>query len=82
VSDSIYVVESGSVRLAVALAAGGEEDVRVVGAGHWFGEIGPMLGLPRSASAYTLEPSVLTAYGLQEFRRWRASAPDRPAAPV
>jgi putative ABC transport system ATP-binding protein len=71
-SDDIYVVESGRVQLERPLADGGVEVLRVVEPGQWFGEIGPMLGLPRSASARALEPSRLTAYGLQDFRRWRA----------
>jgi ABC-type antimicrobial peptide transport system, ATPase component len=69
----IYVVEEGEIELFRPLADGGEEVLSRRGPGTWFGEMGPMLGLPRSASARAVAPSRLTGYGLQEFRRWRAA---------
>ena len=72
-SDLIYVVELGEIELFRSLADGGEEILSRRGPGGWFGEMGPMLGLPRSASARATAPSRVTGYGLQEFRRWRAS---------
>ena len=79
-SDLIYVVERGEIELFRALADGGEEILSRRGPGGWFGEMGPMLGLPRSASARATAPSRVTGYGLQEFRRWRAS-PARDGEP-
>jgi putative ABC transport system ATP-binding protein len=72
-SRLIYVVEEGEIELFRPLADGGEEMLSRRGPGTWLGEMGPMLGLPRSASARAVEPSRLTGYGLQEFRRWRAA---------
>jgi putative ABC transport system ATP-binding protein len=69
----IYVVEEGEIELFRPLADGGEEHLSVRGRGTWFGEMGPMLGLPRSASARAAVPSRLTGYGLQAFRRWQAA---------
>jgi putative ABC transport system ATP-binding protein len=69
----IYVVEEGEIELFRPLADGGEEVLSGCGPGTWFGEMGPMLGLPRSASARAIAPSRVTGYGLQEFRRWRAA---------
>ena len=68
----IYVVEEGEIELFRPLADGGEEMLSQRGPGTWLGEMGPMLGLPRSASARAIAPSRLMGYGLQEFRRWRA----------
>jgi putative ABC transport system ATP-binding protein len=72
-SQLIYVVEEGEIELLRPLADGGEEVLSRRGPGTWLGEMGPMLGLPRSATARAVEPSRLTGYGLQEFRRLRAA---------
>ena len=69
----IYVVEEGEIELFRPLADGGEEMLSQRGPGTWLGEMGPMLGLPRSASARAIAPSRLKGYGLQEFRRWRST---------
>jgi putative ABC transport system ATP-binding protein len=66
----VYVVESGLMELAKPLAAGGEEEVvGEVTPGMYFGELAPMFGLPRSATARAVFPTVLTAYGLRTFRQ-------------
>jgi putative ABC transport system ATP-binding protein len=76
-SDLIYVVESGAVEVYRELADGSEEVRNVFGPAEYFGELGPLVGLPRSASARAREPSLLIGYGSQEFRRWR-SANEQP----
>jgi CRP-like cAMP-binding protein len=43
----------------------------VINAGGYFGELGPMLNLPRSASARAVRPTVLTGYSVQQFRAGR-----------
>jgi len=43
----------------------------VIGPGGYFGELGPMLNLPRSASARALQPTVLTGHSVQQFRTLR-----------
>ena len=69
--DFIYIVQRGEIELYRPLTDGGEELIGRRGAGEVFGDIGPLLGLPRSASARALEPTVLEAHGPQEFRhRW------------
>ncbi len=67
-SDWIYVLEAGGIDLYRELADGGEESVLHVDPGGYFGEMGPMMNLPRSASARATAPSVLTRYGLSQFR--------------
>jgi putative ABC transport system ATP-binding protein len=50
----------------------------VIKPGDYFGEFGPMFGLPRSATARAVDASVLTSYGLREFReRYQVQAPGR-----
>ena len=68
-SELVYVVESGGIELYRDLADGGTEVLMVVDPGGYFGELGPMLNLPRSASAVAAEPSVLTGYSLADFRK-------------
>jgi putative ABC transport system ATP-binding protein len=43
--------------------------VAVIGPGNYFGELGPMLNLPRSASARAHIRSRLTSYPLRAFRQ-------------
>src|SRR5262249_48871005 len=49
--DCIYVVTEGEVELVRELADGGEELVKTAPAHHYFGEMAPLFGLPRSATA-------------------------------
>ena len=69
VSDLVYEVESGTMELFRRQVDGGEDLLARRGPGTYFGEIGPLLGLPRAASARAREPTLLTGYGRQEFRR-------------
>lgn len=67
--DLVYVVDSGEVEIVRVLADGGQERLAVIPAGQYFGELGPLLGFPRSASARALTDVSLIAYGPQTFRR-------------
>ena len=68
-SDLVYVVEEGEIEIYATRADGSEELLTVVGPGRYFGELGPMLNLPRSASARARVASRLTSYPFQSFRR-------------
>ncbi len=70
-SDLVYVVQSGEVEILREMGDGAEEHVTVIGPGGYFGELGPMLNLPRSASARALSATVLTGCSVQEFRSQR-----------
>src|SRR6201991_4270266 len=48
--DLIYIVSEGELEIVRELAGGGEELLRVATAGDYFGEIGTLFGLPRSAT--------------------------------
>jgi putative ABC transport system ATP-binding protein len=65
----VYVVEEGAVELFRSLVGGEDEIVGQVAAGDYFGEIGPLLNLPRSASARALTKTRLTGYPVRAFRR-------------
>jgi putative ABC transport system ATP-binding protein len=77
-ADLVYVVEEGAVEIFRVRPDGTEDRLAVVTPGHYFGEIGTLLGLPRSASARTLQPTRLTALGPREFRTWSGGAKQAP----
>jgi putative ABC transport system ATP-binding protein len=68
VGDLIYVVERGEIEIYRERADGTEELLTWVSPGGYFGELAPMFGLPRSATARASMPSVLTGYTLRDFR--------------
>jgi len=66
--DLVYVVDEGEVEIVRSLADGGEEVLERVGPGRYFGELAPLFGLRRSASARALGPAVVIGYTLADFR--------------
>lgn len=65
----VYLIESGRVAIVRDLADGGEEVLSERGAGEYVGELGPMLGQPRSATTRAVVPARLRSMSLQEFRQ-------------
>ena len=76
--DLVYVVEEGEMEIYLPHTGGEEERLTVVRPGSYFGEIGPLLNLPRSASARALGKCRLMAYPVRAFRR-RFPTADTPA---
>lgn len=66
--DLIYIVRKGEVEIVRELSNGNEEKVRISGAGDYFGEMGPVFGLPRSATARALAETTVVGYTVQAFR--------------
>ena len=66
--DSIYIVEAGEIELFRELPSGGEELVKLAGVGDYFGEMGPLFALPRSASARARADATVISYTVQAFR--------------
>jgi len=66
--DRVYVVERGQVALVRARTDGTEEALDVVGPGGYFGELGPLLGYPRAATARAATAAVVTGYTIRDFR--------------
>jgi putative ABC transport system ATP-binding protein len=78
--DLVYAVEEGEIEIYRIRAHGAEEHLAVMGAGNYFGELGPMFNLPRSASARARTPSRVTACSLRAFRRRFPGATDVSAS--
>lgn len=66
--DSIYVVQEGEIELVRELASGAEELATTAGPGEYFGEMGPLFALPRSATARARTDAVVISYTVQGFR--------------
>jgi CRP/FNR family cyclic AMP-dependent transcriptional regulator len=61
--QSLYVIESGKVRIFILSESGQEISVRIYGCGDIFGELSMLDGLPRSAGAVAMdETRVLTLH--------------------
>jgi putative ABC transport system ATP-binding protein len=68
-SDVVYLIQSGEIEILRDMADGSEHRLTVIGEGAYFGELGPMLNLPRTASARALTRAVLTGCSVQQFRK-------------
>ena len=66
--DLIYVVSNGELEIMRELAGGGEELLRVATAGDYFGEIGTLFGLPRSATVRARTDAQVMGYTAKAFR--------------
>ncbi len=66
--DLIYVVCEGEVDIVREIAGGGEEFVKTAVPGDYFGEIGVLFHMPRSATARARTEALLIGYTVQEFR--------------
>jgi CRP-like cAMP-binding protein len=53
---------------------GSEEQLAIIAEGGYFGELGPMLNMPRSASARAVGNCSLTGYSVQLFRSMRPAS--------
>jgi putative ABC transport system ATP-binding protein len=73
-SDLVYTIESGEIAIFRTRADGSEEQLAVVGPGSYFGELGPLLNLPRSASARAKTRASMTGYSARLFRNLHPSA--------
>jgi len=66
--DLIYIVSEGEFDILRELADGGEELVKVAGAGDYFGEIGVLFHMPRSATVRARTDATVVGYTAQSFR--------------
>jgi len=66
--DRIYIIDKGSIEVVRNRGDGTEERLAVLAAGDYFGEMGPLFGLPRSATTRATEPSTITGYSVKDFR--------------
>ena len=66
--ELVYVIDSGRIEIIRRKADGTSEQLAILGPGDYFGELGPLLGFPRSATARAMSPALLTAYNVHDFR--------------
>ncbi len=66
--QSVYVVEVGEVEIVRVRTDGSEERLDTVGPGGYFGEIAPMLAIPRTATARAAADTTLSVHSITEFR--------------
>jgi putative ABC transport system ATP-binding protein len=64
----VYIVEEGRMQLFRSRDDGTEEVLNEYGPGGYFGELAPMFGFPRSATARALGAATVTGLPLVEFR--------------
>ncbi len=66
--DRVYVVDGGEIELVQMLADGHEDLLAVAKPGDYFGELAPLFGLRRSATARARCDSTVTTYAIRDFR--------------
>jgi putative ABC transport system ATP-binding protein len=66
--DLIYVVADGELEIVRERAGGGEDLLTVSTAGDYFGEIGPLFGMPRSATVRARTDAKVIGYTVNAFR--------------
>jgi putative ABC transport system ATP-binding protein len=67
-SDLVYTVEDGEIEIVRQRTDGAEEPVALLGPGRYFGELGPLFGLRRSATARAVKHALVTGYTPRDFR--------------
>ena len=73
--DLIYFVDEGTVDIVRIRGDRSEEHVAQVRPGEYFGELGPLLGFPRTATARAHTAVRLTGFTVRDFRERAASDP-------
>jgi putative ABC transport system ATP-binding protein len=66
--DLIYVVELGEIEIVRVFEDGREEVLSVLRPGQHFGELGPLLGIPRTATARARMDAAVTGFTVRDFR--------------
>jgi putative ABC transport system ATP-binding protein len=67
-SDFVYTIQKGEIGIVRQRVDGTEELLAVLGSGRYFGELGPLFGLQRSATARAVKHAVVTGYTARDFR--------------
>jgi CRP-like cAMP-binding protein len=80
VSDGLYVVASGGVRVTKRLGGGGEKDLAVLGPGDCLGEMEILGGGTRSAGARARGPATLLKLPSADLKAWLKADPHAAAA--
>jgi putative ABC transport system ATP-binding protein len=67
--ELVYVIELGEIEIVRELGGGRKERVVELGPGSYFGELGPMLKMPRTATARAATSAVVLGLSGPEFRQ-------------
>jgi putative ABC transport system ATP-binding protein len=67
--DVVYVVEAGEIEIVRVRDDRTEELLTHIGPGRYFGELAPMFGIRRSATARATQPTRVVGLTVGEFRR-------------
>ncbi len=67
--NRIFVIESGSIDIVREGADGWAHPLATLGPNEYFGEMGPLFGLPRSATARAGSETVVVGYTPEQFRQ-------------
>jgi putative ABC transport system ATP-binding protein len=67
-SDFVFSIEHGTVEIVREFADGGEEVLATASAPGYVGELGPLLGFPRSATVRASGPVTLRPFTAVQFR--------------
>ncbi|MGH3542803.1 MAG: ATP-binding cassette domain-containing protein [Mycobacterium sp.] len=77
IGDLIYIVSEGELEIVRELAGGGEELLKVATPGDYFGEIGPLFRMPRSATVRACTDATVIGYTVQAFRERLGASTER-----
>jgi putative ABC transport system ATP-binding protein len=80
-ADLIYSVSEGEVEIVRHTPGRGQQLLRVAKAGDYFGEIGPLFGLPRDATVRARTDSAVIGYSVPAFRQYLGAATAQSPAP-
>ncbi len=67
-SDFVFEIQTGTVEVVRELINGSEEHLSLLTSGNYVGELGPLLGFPRSATVRSPEGATLRPMTVQEFK--------------
>jgi CRP/FNR family cyclic AMP-dependent transcriptional regulator len=73
--QTLYIIESGKVRIFLLSESGQETTLNIYGAGDVFGEFSLLDGLPRSAGAVAMEKTVTLTLSREDFLRHLEACP-------
>ena len=75
-TDTLYVIQSGTVKVFLNDEHGKEIILSIMGANEYFGELSLLDGAPRSASVMTIEPTRLSVISKADFDAYLIKNPD------
>lgn len=73
--DSLYMIQSGKVKVVIGDEEGRELILKILGPGDFFGEMSMIDKQPRSASVTTIEPAIFLVLTNASFERCVEQAP-------